>query len=492
MTALANGTASIVATSEGVSDTVLVTVSQEVDFITISPRSWTFASLGESHEFTAVAYDVRGTPVPAYTTFAWATSDPAVAIVSTGEGASTSVTSVADGDAILTATAGGVDGTASLRVSSSPASVTVTPSIPAVLTRLGQELTLSATVRDIFGRVTPVPVTWTSSNQDVASVDAGGVVSAIGDGDALIVASTADGPADTVTVTVAQAVSYVEVTPASQFFTFGGETDQLTATAYDAGGTAVSSVTSFTWASTNTGVATVSTDGLVTAVADGSATVTASASEQVGTASVTVARSVASIGVTPATTTLSAVGATQALSAVAYDAGGTVLEDVVTFTWASSNESVATVSPAGLLTAVSGGSASITAAAGGVTSSAVTVTVAQAVTSVVLSPSGPATLTQVGGTVQLSAGVTDALGEPVATEVTWTSSNPAAATVSASGLVTAVADGSADITATAGGVTSSAVTVTVAQAVASVDVSPVATTLTSVGERRRRTRAWRR
>ena len=86
----------------------------------------------------------------------------------------------------------------------------------------------------------------------------------------------------------------------------------------------------------------------------------------------------------------------------------------------------------------------------------------------------PATaeLTALGASVQLSAEVRDQNGQVMAgATVTWASSAAAAATVSASGLVTAVANGSATITATAGAASGSA-TVTVAQVVSAVNVTP--------------------
>ena len=86
----------------------------------------------------------------------------------------------------------------------------------------------------------------------------------------------------------------------------------------------------------------------------------------------------------------------------------------------------------------------------------------------------PATteLTALGATVQLSAEVRDQNGAVMAgATVTWASSNAGAATVNASGLVTAVSNGGATITATAGGASGSA-TVSVAQEVSAVAVTP--------------------
>ena len=91
----------------------------------------------------------------------------------------------------------------------------------------------------------------------------------------------------------------------------------------------------------------------------------------------------------------------------------------------------------------------------------------------------PATvrLTALGATEQLTAEVRDQNGNAMAgAAVSWASSAATVATVSASGLVTAIADGSATITATAGSASGSAA-VTVAQMVSAVAITPVADTL---------------
>lgn len=70
------------------------------------------------------------------------------------------------------------------------------------------------------------------------------------------------------------------------------QTSQFIATARDGSGNAMSGV-SFTWASSDTDIATVDASGLVTAVGNGTATITASAAGVSGSATVTVAQAVA-------------------------------------------------------------------------------------------------------------------------------------------------------------------------------------------------------
>ena len=93
------------------------------------------------------------------------------------------------------------------------------------------------------------------------------------------------------------------------------------------------------------------------------------------------------------------------------------------------------------------------------------------VASVTVTPS-PATST-VGGTVQLSATGKDAAGKTSATTFTWTIDRPEIATISASGLVTGVAEGSAVAKATSANGIDGTTTVTVSlPAPSRVSISP--------------------
>ena len=102
-------------------------------------------------------------------------------------------------------------------------------------------------------------------------------------------------------------------------------------------------------------------------------------------------------------------------------------------------------------------------------------------TTITVSPA-TAGLAAVGTTVQLSAQVLDQNGQVMAgTAVDWASSAATVATVSASGLVTAVANGTATITASAGSAWGGA-TVTVAQEVGAVEILPAEASLSALGD----------
>lgn len=154
-----------------------------------------------------------------------------------------------------------------------------------------------------------------------------------------------------------------------------------------------------------------------------------------------------------------------ALRAAGFDAAGTPLAG---FSWATSDGSVATVVD-GVVTTHQVGVATITATSGSISGQA-TLTVTKAVGSVLLSPDD-ADVT-VGKTQQLLVTLLDTDGTELspAPAVTWTSSDPAVASVSASGLVSGLKAGVATITATAGGKSATA-TITVATGAAGVVAS---------------------
>src|SRR5205823_1701913 len=157
-------------------------------------------------------------------------------------------------------------------------------------------------------------------------------------------------------------VASVDVTPPSASVQ-AGQTVQLTGTPRDAGGTPLSGRT-VTWSSSTPAVATVSSSGLVSGVTPGSATITATSEGKSGTSTITVTPvPVASVEVTPATASVQG-GQTVQLTGTPKDADGAPLSGR-TVTWSSSNTAVATVNSSGLVSGVTPGTATITAASEG-------------------------------------------------------------------------------------------------------------------------------
>jgi len=198
------------------------------------------------------------------------------------------------------------------------------------------------------------------------------------------------------------------------------------------------------FSSSNPAVATVSATGLVTSVSVGTATITATSVSGSKTASCLVTVSnigVVSVSLTPSTVTINK-GETSQLTASILPTNAS--NKALTYT--SSNPAVATVSATGLVNGIGQGTAAITVttADGNKTAtSGVTVTdIVVAVSGVSLSPTSLGL--NVGQTSQLTASVLPANANNKS--VTYTSSNPAVLNVSASGLVTALANGTASVT----------------------------------------------
>lgn len=160
-------------------------------------------------------------------------------------------------------------------------------------------------------------------------------------------------------------------------------------------------------------------------------------------------------------------------------------------TWTSSNTSAATISSAGLITGAGAGSTNVTAKVGSVTSPALPITVTAAtptLTSVNITDGGIGSIA-VAQTVQASATAVynggaittncSAAADQYGTVCgTWTSSTPAAATISSTGLITGVAVGTANLTVKA---TNSALSFTsTALALTITSNTPPAATLTGV------------
>ena len=265
----------------------------------------------------------------------------------------------------------------------------------------------------------------------------------------------------------------ITVTPATADLAALGATVQLTAEVRDQNGSAMAGA-SVSWASSASGVATVSASGLVTATGNGTATVTATSGSASGSAAVTVGQEVAAVTVTPSADTLVA-GDTLRLAAGVHDANGHPVAGAE-IAWASGDTAVARVDSAGLVTGVSAGETTVTAASGSVAGEARLTVAAPAPTTLTIAPEF-VSLSALGDTVRLSAEVLDQIGRALpGAEVVWSSADTAVASVDSAGLVTASGTGETTVTAVSGGVSGEA-RVSVMQAAGSVVVSPAVDTI---------------
>lgn len=263
---------------------------------------------------------------------------------------------------------------------------------------------------------------------------------------ALMAISTAcddDNPMD-----VDNIVGSVEFTSQPQEIEIGS-TGQLTFEVRDASGTLLDpDDVNVTFSSSSEAVATVTAAGLVTPVAPGTATITIQAGTLSDTVTVTVVPEISSIVI--ADTELDLItDETLGFDVTVLDAeGDPVVDPVLTFT--SSDTNIVSVDDEGNVTGISAGSATITVEGGG-ESDAIDVTVL-AGTSDVLTLGGNSFTVQAGDAVTINDLVTvlDAPGGATIPDpdLVFTSTEPAVATVDATGVLSGLATGGTLITVT--------------------------------------------
>lgn len=358
-----------------------------------------------------------------------------------------------------------------------PASVSITGGAEV---NIAGTLQLSATAKDASGVTITVVIMWASSDSAIATVDNTGKVTGVARGTVTIEAS-ATGAAGAVTDThdVTVRIASVAVSPATVTITSLGDTARLTAEAKDELGGTVPGVT-FTFASSDTTVATVDDQGNVVAVGNGTGTVTVSGDTRSAEASITVAQQAARVSVTPAAVTMDALELDTALAATVADARGNTIA-AASVSWTSSDPTVAAVDAAsGLVTSKANGTAQIVAASGSAADTA-DVTVQQVIVGFAVLPDS-VTATAFGDTISFTAAAVDRNNQPVSTAAaSWSSTDPAVATVDQSGKAIAVGNGATYIKAVAGTGLDSAILV-VNQLASQVSVSPASRTFSSLGD----------
>ncbi len=175
VTSVGNGSGTLTASFQDLSATASVVVEQVPVAITISPGSARLSSLGETAAFTATINDANGAEAPGTPT--WSSNDTGVFTVD----ADGLATAVANGSAILSASFGNLAATVPVVVEQVAVALTVSPD-SARLTSLGDTAAFTPTMTDALGsEVAGTPV-WSTSDRDVFTVAAGGVVTAVRNG----------------------------------------------------------------------------------------------------------------------------------------------------------------------------------------------------------------------------------------------------------------------------------------------------------------------
>jgi uncharacterized protein YjdB len=365
---------------------------------------------------------------------------------------------------------------------------------PSVLTlRQNQAVDLMAVAFTSAGDTADVAVTWsatsglitdtsTNSGRHYGRYRAGSDTGNI----KVVVRGNPGGIADTAVVTVTLTpVASVTVSPAAASAQVG-QTILLSATTQDAAGNTLSGRT-VTWATSNSSVATVNGSGLVTAVAAGSATITATSEGRNGTAAITVTApatnpgSVTDLTVAAVTDTVVTLSFTEVDDGTGQPASYDVRFGPAPISWGGSPsvtrgtcatplagsaiDARRTCTVLGLQLGTTyeyqlvafRGTLTVDAVFGGLSNIARATTPSSTAPVATVTVSPAAASVSVGATQQLTAVLRDANGNLLTgRSVTWASSNPVVALVSASGLVTGLGLGSATMTATSEGKSGSA------------------------------------
>ncbi len=494
LNAVGAGTTTVSASFEGVTGSTSVTVvGPRLLEVQVSPVTFD-AEAGRRIQYTAVAIFSDGERQNVTGRASWSSSAASVASVD-GRGR---VDTLAAGVTTLTATFDGLSGSATLTVTDAVlVEVQVTPVAPTLAA--GQLVRFQAvaifsdgTSRNVTGEATwssSAPATLTVSN-DPRQRGLGTAVAA-GSAEAQAVFEGVTG-STTVTVTAATVVD-VSVTPVT-FTAAVGEDQRFQAVAIFSDGTSRNVTVQATWTSTAPSVAQVSNrpgqQGLVTALAAGTATLRATFEGVSGSASVTVtAATLTTVQVTPFAPSLAA-GSTLRFQAVAIFSDGTSRNVTGEATWLSSDATVASssngIGSRGLATALAAGTTTLEAVYLGTRGSVVLTVTAATIDRIQVTPFVPTIPAGFGAQLQATAIFTDGSTRDVTGLATWTSTAPAAASVSnaigSRGRLTALAAGSGDAEATYLGVSGRTTFTITGATLTTIDVTP-ATASVAVGAR---------
>ena len=427
VTAISVGTANITATCGEVSATCKVTVNPVL-------ASTVTINLPDKDVFVGDKITLTASITPENTTdktLVWTSEAPAIATI---DAASGELTAVAPGEAKIKVACGDVSATATITVKPILAQ-SVTLSAEDITLLVGASQKLSATIEP--ENTTDQSVTWKSDNEAIATVSEDGTVSAVSVGTANITATCGE-------VTATCKVTVTPVSPSSielnirDMVLYIGQSETIQAIVRPPNTTNPT----VTWRSEDESIATVSADGKVIGISEGTTTITATCGEVSATCAVTVKPIPASnIEITTGDVTLT-IGSTTTLAAK-VSPENTTHPDVE---WVSSDTDIATIAADGTVTAVSVGTAIITAKCGNVSATCTVTVIPVPSDGIVVTPTSVSML--LGDEVTLKATVYPE--NTTDKTVTWGSDKPSVASVSSNGVVTALSVGTATITASNG------------------------------------------
>jgi hypothetical protein len=460
------GTINISAIFGGVSDSTPLTINAaNLSSISIQPRNATIAE-GTRIQLAAIGTFNDGGTRDITHQANWSSSDPTVVAIGALNG---STFGLAPGLVTITAALGSASDSVPLNVTSAKiVSISLAPASTTIPVGGHAHLVSTGVFDDSSTQDISTSSAWTSSNTAIATVGSSsgtyGSVTGVSSGFANINATfnyagaSATGSSQA-NVSGATLVS-IAVTPSSAIAA-PASGQQFTATGTFSDGSKQFINGSVNWSSSDPTVATINGSGAAIGQSPGVVTITAKTGSLSASASLVVESSaLSSIQISPQSVSIPA--STQAqFKATGTFANGDTQDLTSSVTWTSSSSGIATLSNSsgsiGLATGVSPGTVTVSAIFNGQVGTA-TLTVTNAtLTSITVSPITAAI--SVGGSQQFTAKGTFSDGSVagITNQVSWTSSNPAIATVTAIGAANGGSAGTSTISASMNGVTGTAI-----------------------------------
>ena len=250
-----------------------------------------------------------------------------------------------------------------LSPSAVPVAATISVTPDTVDISAGQTFQLVASVRERSGQpIGDADVSWSSNDASVATVNDAGLVTALKSGKATITAASEETKDSTIVLVDFPADLWI---PSGNRTLAVGQSLQLPIVIQDRHGRTVSGAR-VTWFSDNETIATVDGSGRVTGVRVGYTLIKARSFDLTAQIGVNVTPEVEAVVLSVGPTVWLEPGGTLQITARALDADGNDLV-TATFEWMSSDLSVASIGPSGLLTAVRVGGAILSVSSGDVT-----------------------------------------------------------------------------------------------------------------------------
>ncbi len=432
--AIAPGTANITAkTVNGITDTITVTVpTVKIDTLTLN-KNKTSIEKGQNETLIATILPENTTED---TTITWESSKENIATVDQNG----NITAIAPGTTTITAsTLSGLTAKCEVTVTCALESISLSSKNENLIangTKKTVQLTVSKNPTDADPSIDDVQ--WTSGNDDIATVDENGLVTAVAPG-TVIITATLDGKTDTCSIIVDTELKSVTIENQAQTLELvRKQTGKLNVILNPENATIIPTAT---WKSNNEDIATVDENGVVTAIAPGTAIITVDYGN-----GIIASRNVEVTEILANSITINNKVESMLINDI-IKLGATLTPADATdnINWTSSDESILKVDQEGNVTALKAGKATITVSTdSGLTDSIEIEVTEKHIDSIIVSVSDDSIIeganTQVGVTFN-PTNITD-----IIESTTYEVSNPSIATVDENGLVTGLKAGEVIVT----------------------------------------------